>query len=72
MEEKAPGSNNEIATVRDEEDLVMLVSNTTPDALDAEPHKQQVGEGVDDFGGVDGRIVILSHGTGISHCKCSF
>lgn len=38
----------------------MLMPATTQNSLDPEPHKQQVRQGIDDLGGVDGRIVVLS------------
>lgn len=63
MEQEAPGANDEITAVSDEEDLIMLMPATAQDSLDTEPHKQQIGQGIDDFGGVDGRIVVLSSNT---------
>ena len=60
MEQEAPGANDEITAIGDEENLVMFMSATAQNSLNAEPHKQQVGQGIDDLGGVDGSIVILS------------
>lgn len=60
MEQEAPGANDKITAVGDKENLVMLMPATAQNSLDAEPHKQQVGQGIDDLGGVDGRIVVLS------------
>jgi len=37
----------------------MSIAATADDTLDAQPHKQQVGQGVDNLGGVNGRIVVL-------------
>lgn len=60
MEQETPGANDKITTVGDEENLVMLMPATAQNSLDPEPHKQQVGQCIDDLGGVDGRIVVLS------------
>lgn len=49
------------AAERDDEDAVMAMLPAVPNAFDAQPDKQQIGEGVDDLGRVDGRIVILWH-----------
>jgi hypothetical protein len=37
----------------------MPISPTAPDALESKPHKQEICHTIDDFGGVDGRIVVL-------------
>lgn len=59
MEQKAPRANDQIANEGKQEDRVMLILYTAEDTLEAKPHEHEIGESVDDFGGVDGRIVIL-------------
>jgi hypothetical protein len=59
VEEEAARPDNQISSKGDHEDLIVSMAQTAADALDSEPHKQQVGQGVDDLGGVDGGIVVL-------------
>lgn len=61
MEEETPRAHDEIATEGDQKDLVMLIPATAQNPLDPEPHKQQVGQGVDNLSRIDGGIVILTH-----------
>lgn len=49
VEEETPRAHHEITTIGNQEDLVMLMATTAQNALDPEPHKQQVGQGVDDL-----------------------
>jgi hypothetical protein len=37
----------------------MLVFQTVSNALDSQEYKEQIREGVDNFGGINGGIVIL-------------
>lgn len=60
MEEKTARANHQISAESDQEDLVMLIAATADDPLDAQPHEEQVGQGIDNLGGVDGGIVILA------------
>ena len=61
MEQETSGANDEVTTIGHKEYLIMFVSATAEDSLDTQPHKQQIGQSIDDLGSVDGRIVILSH-----------
>jgi len=42
-----------------QENTVMLVFQTVSNALDSQEYKEQIREGVDNFGGINGGIVIL-------------
>lgn len=66
MEQKTAGADKQIATESDQEDLVMSISTAAEDTLDAQPHEEQVGQGVDDLGRVNGGIVVLG---GVSSCS---
>lgn len=66
MEEETPSPDDEISQIRDFEDIVVAMAATTEEPFDSEPHKQQVGQGIDNLGGVDGRIVVLSKGKLVS------
>lgn len=59
MEEEAASSNNQVTDKGDEEDVVMTVLYTVVDATEGQPDKQEVGQGVDNLGRVDGGIVVL-------------
>lgn len=59
MEKEAPSPHDKITTISDEENLIMLVPAATHNPPNTEPHKQQVGQGVDDLGRINCRIVIL-------------
>lgn len=50
MEEKAPSAHHKVTTIRNKEYLVMLMPETAQNPPNTEPHKQQVGQGVDDLG----------------------
>lgn len=63
MEQEAARADYKIATESDQEDLIMSVATTADDALDTQPHEKQVGQGVDDLGGVNGGIVVLTVST---------
>lgn len=60
MEQEAPGSDYQISSKGDKEDLVVAMAQTTANTLDTEPHEQQVRHGIDNLGGIDGSIVVLS------------
>lgn len=60
MEQKTARANQQIPAESDQEDLVMLIAATADDPLDTQPHEEQIGQGIDHFGGVDGGIVILA------------
>lgn len=59
MKEETPRPDDKISAKRDKEDRIMSISTTAEHALDTKPHEQQVCQGVDDFGRVDRRIVVL-------------
>ena len=65
VEQEAACPNHQIATVGHQEDLVMLMTKTAADSLDAQPHKQKVGHGVDNFRRVDSGIVVLRGRSGL-------
>lgn len=60
MEQEASGADEQVATESDEENMVMLVTEATQNALDAQPHEHEVCQGIDDLSGVDSGIVVLS------------
>lgn len=59
MEQKTARADNEISTESDQEDLIMSIATAAQNTLDAQPHEEQVGQGVDDLRRVNGGIVIL-------------
>lgn len=59
MEQETAGADNKIATESDQKDLIMSIATTAKNTLDAQPHEEQVGQGVDDLCRVNGGIVIL-------------
>ena len=59
MEHKATDTDEEVAKVRDAEDCVMTVVAARSDAPVGKVEEHQIGEGVDDFGGVVGQIVVF-------------
>lgn len=59
MEQKTARSYNQIAQKGNSEDLVVSISATADDALDTQPHEQEVCQGIDNLCGINGRIVIL-------------
>jgi hypothetical protein len=59
MEQETARSYNQIAQKGNGEDLVVSISATADDALDTQPHKQEVCQGIDNLCGINGRIVIL-------------
>ena len=59
MEAKATHPHQQVANEADEENRVMAMSYATPDAFEGEEHKPEVGQGVHDFGGIFGRVVVL-------------
>lgn len=61
MEKEATRPHNQVATEGDQENLIVLVSAAAQDALDAQPHEQQVRHGIDDLCRVRGGIVVLAH-----------
>ncbi len=69
MEEKAAGADDEVAEERDEVDAVMAVFETVADAFDAEPHEEEVCDGVDDLGGIVSSIVVLAEYVSYRLCK---
>jgi hypothetical protein len=59
VEQETPRSHDEIPQISDFEDSIMSMTTTTEEPFDTKPHEQQVGQGVDDLGGVFGGIVVL-------------
>lgn len=59
VEQETPRSDDEVPAECYQEDLVVSIAATTANTLDSKPHKQQVGQGVNDLSGVDGSIVVL-------------
>ena len=61
VKKEATRSHDQVATEGDQENLIVLVSPAAQDALDAQPHEQQVRHGIDDLCRVRGGIVVLAH-----------
>jgi len=59
MEKEAAGSDEQVANEGHKEYPVMAISQTTANTLGREEHEQQVGQRVDNLGGIDGRIIVL-------------
>ena len=59
MEEEAACSHHEVSQQSNTEDLIMSISTTAENALNTEPHKHQVRQGVHDLGRIWGGIVVL-------------
>lgn len=59
MEQEATGSYNEVTQKGNGEDLIVSIAATTDNALDTQPHKQEICQGIDNLCGVNGRIVVL-------------
>ena len=59
VEEETARADEQIPDEADEEDGVVAVPAAGSDAQVGEVDEEEVGEGVDDFGGVGGRVVIL-------------
>lgn len=61
MEQEAAHSHNQVAQKGDCEDLIVSIAAATNDALDAQPHKQEICQGVDNLRRIHGRIVVLKN-----------
>lgn len=59
MEQEAARPYNQVTQKGNSEDLIVSIAATTDDALDTQPHKQEVCQGIDNLCGVNGRIVVL-------------
>lgn len=59
MEQETARPYNQIPQEGNGEDLVMSISATADDALDTQPHEQEVCQGIDNLCGINGRIVVL-------------
>lgn len=59
VEGEGAGADEQVAHEGDEEDAVVVVLVAGVHAFEGEVDEEEVGEGVDDFGGVGGCIVIL-------------
>lgn len=59
MKQEATCSNDKVAVVCHLEDCIVSIAPAALDALYAQSHEQEVCEGVDDLGGVDGSVVVL-------------
>ena len=59
VKEQGAGADGGIAGEGDDEDTVVLVVDAGLDALDGEEDEEEVGEGVDDFGGNGRRPIVL-------------
>ena len=59
MKREAPAPDEQVSGVGDEEDAVVPLGPAGVHALEGEADEQEVGEGVDDFGGVGRRVVVL-------------
>lgn len=59
VEEKTSDADEQIAGEGHEEDRVMPVADTVANSTEGQADKKQIRHGVDDFGRVDGGIVVL-------------
>ena len=59
MEQEAAGSDNEVADEGDEEDGVVAIFETVRYSAKGQNHKEEVGQGIDYLGRVNGGIVVL-------------
>lgn len=59
VEEEAAGADDQVADEGEQEDAVVVLLQAVGDAAVGEVDEEQVGEGVDDLGGVLGGIVVL-------------
>jgi hypothetical protein len=59
MERKTATANHDITYESNQEDGIMAIFKAVPDPLNTEGHKQEVREGVDDLGTVNGSIIVL-------------
>lgn len=66
MEQEASHSYNQVAQKGDCEDLIVSIAAATDDALDTQPHKQEICQGVDNLRRIHGRIVVLEAETASS------
>ena len=61
VEEKAADSDQEVATEGYQKDAVMVLRQAISYSLDREDDEEQVRHSTDDFGRVDGGIVVLGY-----------
>ena len=59
MEEKAPSTDKHVATKRDQEYPVMAMFPTAYNAFDGQVYEEEVGHGINNFGRILCRIIIL-------------
>ncbi len=59
MEEEAARAHEQVADEGDDEDGVMVLLQAGLDSAASEVDEEEVGERVDDFGGVDAGVVVL-------------
>lgn len=59
METHAAESNEKIAKVGNNEDVVMFVLDAVVDAFESQVQEHEVRQSVDDFGRVSGGIIVL-------------
>lgn len=59
VESEGAGADEQVAGEGDEEDAVVVVLEAGVHAFEGEVDEEEVGEGVDDLGGVGGCIIIL-------------
>jgi hypothetical protein len=61
VEQEAAGPDEQVSAEGDLEDHVVSIFAAVEKAFESEPQEQQVGQGIDNFGEIDGRVVVLSH-----------
>ena len=59
VEEEAAGADDQVADEGEQEDAVVVLLQAVGDAAVGEVDEEQIGEGVDDLGGVLGGIIVL-------------
>lgn len=67
MEHEAPEANKKIADVSHLKDSIMSMFSTALNALVCKVNEHQIGQGVDDFGGIVGEVVILEAVSNAGH-----
>jgi hypothetical protein len=59
MKKKAASPHNQVSQEGDQEDLLVPLTPAIQNTFDAQPQKQDVRQGIDDFGRVDGGVIVL-------------